>query len=91
MTGYETEHTDPTKPYIRVGSLVAAKWFDANPLASLAGMQPKVSATAQAVVGIVTAIHGDHPTRPTKVWLTVRTDLGGPCVEIDADWVRQVL
>lgn len=89
-TPYETKHVDKTQPYIRVGSRIRAEWLQANPMAALAGMQMKMSAKAKSIEGIVTAIHGDHPTQPMKVWVKVKPD-DGPEVEIDVAWIRQVL
>ena len=63
--------------YITKGSFIKAVWFEANPSASIAGMQPKVGATMQVVVGTVRHIRGDHPTRPTSVRLWVEPEGGG--------------
>jgi hypothetical protein len=66
---------------IRKGVRVRACWYDANFNASLAGVQMKASATRREVVGVVTHVYGDHPTRPTEVWLSIQPDDGGPEVE----------
>lgn len=63
---------------LRKGMRVRAEWLDAAPLGSfsLAGVQPKVSATAHTVEGVVTHIRGDHPTDPTSVGVWIQPDDG---------------
>ena len=57
---------------------VRARWFKANPNASLAGVQTKMAATQEDVTGTITHVYGDHPTRPQKFWLSIQPDDGGP-------------
>jgi len=82
---------DPIPQIVR-GTRVHAQWLQVNdPLSGLAGMQPKVGATMQEVVGVVMHIRGDHPTNPTTVRLWVQPDAGGDEVLVDPDHVVAVL
>jgi hypothetical protein len=57
------------------GDLVAFKWFQTKlPLASLAGMQPKVTGDFIEVSGHVAHVRGDHPSEPTQVGIWLRAD-----------------
>lgn len=76
---------------IKKGSRVRARWFEANPRASPPGVQAKVSATEREVVGVVTRIRGDHPDKPSTVRLWVAPDAGGEDVQIQPDWIVEVV
>lgn len=76
---------------VRKGSRVRARWFDAKPRTSLAGAQAKTSATEREVVGVVTRIRGDSPDKPTAVRLWVAPDDGGEVVQIQPEWIVEVV
>lgn len=89
------------------GSRIQATWLQGNPKAALAGMQPKMAATARQITGTVRHLRGDDPVNPSIIKLYVEpegdTDLprtrpyGCECpghdnlVEIDPNWITAIL
>ncbi len=73
------------------GDRVRARWFEADPKASLAGMQLKFSTSAREVVGVVKHIRGDKPVAPTKVAVAILPDGEKNLVWIRSEWIVEVL
>lgn len=71
------------------GDWVWARWMDVTN-GGLSGSQVKFAATERIVTGIVKHIRGDHPTNPTSIRLFVEPDTGGPEVEVDPKYVRDI-
>lgn len=72
------------------GTRIRAEWFQASTVC-LAGVQPKMGATACSVTGTVKHIRGDHPTNPTVIRLLVQPDAGGDLVTVDPNHVKAIL
>jgi hypothetical protein len=81
------------------GTRIRAQWFNAK-LTCLAGVQMKVGADLQVVIGTVRHIRGNHPTNPTEIRLYVETDdgLGVDCnkcqvreIEVNPKHVVEIL
>lgn len=77
---------------ITKGSRVRAEVFTANPIGtySIAGVQPKVTATSRVIVGVVKDIRGDHPTNPTKVQVVIQPDDGSAEVTVSPNAIFAV-
>jgi len=69
---------------LRKGMMVKAQWLESAPV-SLAGVQPKMGAKLIVAEGIVVGIHGDHPTNPTTIKITLDTG-----EVIDSEWITEV-
>lgn len=79
---------------VNKGDRVRARWFEAAPKASLAGVQFKVSATEREITGRIRRIRGDRPVDPQEAILFVVPD-GDPFdeaheVAVRPEWVKEV-
>lgn len=68
--------------YITKGDRITASWLEAEAMASLAGAQPKTSAIARSVSGVVRHIRADRPEDVYPSALFIDPDPGweGPTV-----------
>lgn len=73
------------------GDRVRARWFEADPKASLAGMQLKFSTSAREVVGVVKKIRGNRPVKPTEVAVSILPDGQKNEIWIRSEWIVEVL
>ena len=77
--------------YVAKNDRIRARWLEAQPKASLAGVQFKVSATEREVVGVVKRIRGDRPVDPTEAIFFVLPDGETDEVPIRPEWSVEVI
>lgn len=78
------------KQYVQAGSRIRYEFFDAYPTC-LAGAQMKLGARLVSGTGVVMALMGDHPEKPTRKWARVKPDDGGPDLDVPQGGICEIL